>query len=194
MDETVLVTDGLISRYFQVTTASIAEARSGLWNEEVDGDTYNAANQRYQEAILEQYKVYVEMADRISARRALANAFFLSLNTAVLAAVGALAGSFWRPHLASGWLLVFPLVVLLVQTGAWFWLIRSYRQLNSAKYVVVGALEERLPASPYWRAEWKALGEGKDKSRYWQLTHLEQWLPVAFAVLYLIAFIVALAV
>ena len=181
--------------YFQVTSASLAEARSGLWNTDVDPDAYTGeAKQHYQEAVLKQYKICVEMADRISARRAVANAFFLSLNTAVLAAVGALAGSFWRPHLTSGWILLFPLVVLLVQTGAWFWLIRSYRQLNGAKYAVVGALEERLPASPYWRAEWTALGEGKDRSRYWPLTHLEQWLPAAFAALYVIAFIVAIVV
>jgi hypothetical protein len=34
--------------------------------------------------VLEQYKLYVEMADRLSARRALANTFFLTVNTAVL--------------------------------------------------------------------------------------------------------------
>ena len=28
------------------------------------------------------------------------------------------------------------------------------------EYIVVGALEERLPASPYWKAEWQVLGEG----------------------------------
>ncbi|WIX92470.1 hypothetical protein [Amycolatopsis sp. DG1A-15b] len=47
-------------------------------------------------------------------------------------------------------------------------------------------LEEQLPASPYWRAELQALGEGKDKVLYWPLTHLEQWLPVIFAVVYVI--------
>jgi len=71
---------------------------------------------------------------------------------------------------------------------AWFWLIRSYRQLNTAKFQVIGALEERLPASPYWRAEWFALGEGKDKSKYWPLTHLEQWVPLLFVAIYVTGF------
>ncbi len=34
---------------------------------------------------LELYKLAVEMADRVSARRATANAFFLTVNTALLA-------------------------------------------------------------------------------------------------------------
>lgn len=33
-------------------------------------------HEKYQSAILEQYRLYVEMADRTSARRVLANIFF----------------------------------------------------------------------------------------------------------------------
>jgi hypothetical protein len=139
--------------------------------------------------LLEQYKLYAEMADRVSARRGLTNTFFLTLNSAIFTLIGV----FWttRPHAAS-WLLLFPVLVLIGQCLAWFWLVRSYRQLNAAKYVVIGALEEHLPASPYWRAEWKALGEGKDPSRYWPLTHLEQWIPALFAASYLGGFIAIL--
>ena len=87
---------------------------------------------------------------------------------------------------------MFPLVALLGQCGAWFYLVRSYRQLNTATYEVVGALEARLPASPYWKAEWLALGEGKDAKKYLPLTHLEQWVPVLFGLVYLLAFLAAL--
>jgi hypothetical protein len=38
--------------------------------------------------LLELYKLCVEMADRVSARRATANAFFLTLNSALLAGLG----------------------------------------------------------------------------------------------------------
>lgn len=134
--------------------------------------------------------MYVEMADRVSARRGLANTFFLTFNSAVFTLIGA----FWtaRPHAASA-LLIIPVLVLMAECLAWFWLIRSYRQLNAAKYAVVGALEERLPASPYWRGEWKALGEGKDPARYLPLTHLEEWVPLIFAIAYLSGFIAILA-
>ena len=43
---------------------------------------------KYKAHLLEQYKLYVEMADRISARRQTANSFFLSINTALIALTG----------------------------------------------------------------------------------------------------------
>ncbi|MEE1753778.1 RipA family octameric membrane protein [Streptomyces sp. SP18CS02] len=137
--------------------------------------------------ILEQYKICVEMADRVSARRSLANTFFLTLNTTVLTAAGALAALdlSGRPSM-----LAFPAAVLVVQCLVWFYLVKSYRQLNTAKYRVIGALEERLPASPYWKAEWTELGEGRDRSRYWPLTHVEQWVPLLFAVFYVGGFVI----
>ncbi|HEY2502016.1 MAG TPA: hypothetical protein VGI68_11520, partial [Mycobacterium sp.] len=121
------------------------------------------------------------------------NGFFLTLNTAVLTTIGVFLGIFWkdRPNVPV-FSLVLPLVLLLVLCLAWFWLVRSYRQLNSGKYAVIGALEERLPASPYWRAEWTALGGGKDKAIYWPLTHLEQWVPCVFAFMYICGFLVVL--
>lgn len=167
--------------YFRTKPVDIDAVRTDLWTEGIECD---------QAVIFEQYKIYVEMADRISARRALANAFFLSLTTATLTVAGAL----WQAKILAPEVLVLPLLLLLVQNATWFWLVRSYRQLNSAKYVVIGMLEERLPASPYWRAEWKALGEGKDKARYWPMTHLEQWLPVSLAALEVLGLAFALAV
>jgi hypothetical protein len=160
-----------------------------LWNERAMAERYGGDAKAYQDALLEQYKMYVEMADRISLRRGLTNTFFLTLNTAIFTAVAV----FWkdRPDAEARWL-VFPLLVVLGQCFAWFYLVRSYRQLNTAKYQVIGVLEERLPASPYWRAEWLALGEGKDPKRFWPLTHIEQWIPVLFAVLYVAGFVALL--
>jgi hypothetical protein len=62
--------------------------------------------------------------------------------------------------------------------------------LASVKYRVIGAIEERLPAPPYWRAEWAAVGAGRDRALYWPLTRLEQWVPPSFAVAYLVVFLV----
>jgi hypothetical protein len=180
----------LLTRYFgKVSAPTVEDVRASLWSPETDPAQWGGQPEAYSNAMLEQYKIYVEMADRISARRGLTNTFFLTLNSTVFTTIGV----FWttRAHAAS-WLLIFPVLVLTGQCLAWFWLVRSYRQLNAAKYAVIGALEERLPASPYWRAEWKALGEGKDPSRYWPLTHLEQWIPTLFAACYLGGFIAIL--
>jgi hypothetical protein len=175
--------------YFgQPHVSSPDELRESLWNSDITAAAYDGSL-AYQGAILEQYKIYVEMADRISARRALANTFFLTLNTALFSVFGLV----WKdpPHAPRG-LLVLPLVIVLGLCLAWFWIVRSYRQLNAGKYAVIGALEQKLPASPYWRAEWKALGEDQDKARYWPLTHLEQWVPGLFAVAYVGAFVAAM--
>ncbi|HWS36042.1 MAG TPA: hypothetical protein VN408_25315 [Actinoplanes sp.] len=170
-----------LARYFRATTADVDEVKAEAWNDL----TWTPESQ--QTALIEQYKIYVEMADRVSSRRGLTNTFFLTLNTLIVTTFGTL----WKePPRAAAWYLTVTLLALLVQCASWFWLLRSYRQLNSAKYIVVGALEERLPASPYWRAEWKALGQGRDPSRYWPMSHLEQWIPVSFAALYIGAYVI----
>lgn len=178
------------SRHFRTAAAATpSEVADDLWNDEPALKESFRTDEKYQAAVLEQYRLYVEMADRISARRALANTFFLTLHTAIFT----LIGIFWkdRPD-GSPWLLLLPLSVSLGLCLAWFWLVRSYRQLNSGKFAVIGALETRLPASPFWSAEWTALGKGGDKSRYWPLTHLEQWVPVLFAVSYLVGVVLVI--
>ena len=177
----------LIAYFGKEIPATVADVRAHLWNDPGPGaaDPDRAASAA---TILEQYKTCVEMADRVSARRATANTFFLSLNTAVFTVIGVIADL--HPRTSKGFLL-FPLVALLAECARWYWLLRSYRQLNSAKYAVIGAMEERLPASPFWSGEWWALGEGRDPRRYWPLTHIERWVPVLFAGAYLGAFIAA---
>ena len=68
-----------------------------LWNKDVL-ESYDDPTKRM-EHVLEQYKLYVEMADRISARRATANTFFLTVNTVVVGAVALCADSV--PRLAA---------------------------------------------------------------------------------------------
>lgn len=164
------------------------EVRSNLWNNNVESDRQNLS---YETALLEQYKLYVEMADRVSHRRAMANTFFLSVNSLVVIVI---SGYSINPSEAPVWVWIFPLIILEGMCLAWFWIVRSYRQLNTAKWAVVGALEEQLPASPWWKAEWAGLGGGKDRSKYWPLTHLEQWIPSLFAITYLAAFVTMLMV
>ncbi|UGQ11149.1 hypothetical protein LO772_30810 [Yinghuangia sp. ASG 101] len=162
-------------------SANVDDVRPTLWTARIGPASYRGDREHYQSAVLEQYKLYVEMADRVSARRALTNAFFLSLHSGILTGLGAA----WR---SDDFPVAFLFVLFAVGTvfaAAWLSLIVSYRQLNAAKYTVIGALEERLPAAPYSRAEWAALKQGTDKGRYWPLTYPEQLLPVVFALLYL---------
>lgn len=162
--------------------------RAGLWNDEENVDRGSA---QYSTMVFEQYKLYVESADRSAAQRSAANVFFLSINSLVAAAI---AGFWSHPPDANPWLLLFPLSILEAMCYFWFRLIGSYRQLAGVKWQVVGALEERLPASPWLKAEWKAgLEEGTDRSVYWPLTHLEKWIPRAFGLAYLVGTIAILS-
>jgi len=155
---------------------------NNLWTD-IENLEYSKKGELYHNHILEQYKLYVEMADRISSRRNLANVFFLTMNTTILGSIGFL---FEKIQLITPkYLVLFPLSGILILTLVWWWLLRSYRNLNSAKYKVIGHLEEKLPSSPYWSAEWKELGEGKNIKKYLPLTVLETVVPIVFGVLYL---------
>jgi len=177
---------GFLDRFFRSAPSPPLDlVGPKLWT--MTATEWSAQDASYRAAVLEQYKIYAEMADRISARRGQANTFFLTLNTTIFTVLGV----FWQhPPSAARGLLIAPWLVLVGQCLAWFWLLRSYRQLNTAKYAVLGAIELRLPASPYWSAEWAALGQGRDPARYWPLSHIEQWIPEFFAVAYTAGFLI----
>jgi hypothetical protein len=71
----------------------------------------------------------------------------------------------------------------LLISFAWFLLIRSYRALNSAKFKAINEIETRLPAQLF-DLEWQYLERGKT-IRYTPLTHVEQYVPLAFGIFYL---------
>lgn len=110
-----------------------------------------------QDRLLEQYKLYVEMADRVSARRIEANSFFMSILSALLA----IAAFVFTKSICPGYerlvLISFSVLGLLLN-GAWFLNIRTYRQLNSGKFKVIHQMEEKLPF-PCYDKEWQILGQ-----------------------------------
>ncbi|GAA3745324.1 hypothetical protein HDA32_005126 [Spinactinospora alkalitolerans] len=162
-----------------------------LWNRAVTPEDYvTAAGEKYQAAVLEQYRLYVEMADRVSARRSLTNTFFLTVNATLIAMAGAFGSSVLKG--VSVWGVVPIGLIAVCQCAVWFLLILSYKQLNGAKYRVIGELERRLPALPYRDAEWLELGEGKSWRRYVPLTRVELGVPAIFAALYLLIVVAAL--
>lgn len=138
------------------------------------------------QTLLKQYEIYVTSAEKVSDRRAIANTFFLTLN---LAASGFIAES----ELGDAAVLeaTFPVGGLIVCV-TWAALLRSYRTLNTAKFEVIGLMEKRLPSSPFWAAEWAALGEGKDWRKHVPLGPIEMLAPLAFALIHAVALGVAL--
>lgn len=146
--------------------------------ERVDETTYGT---NYRAHILDQYKVYVEMADRISARRMTSNTFFLTIHTTFIGAFSLLAKDSNKPIV---WVIV-PFIAAILLCAVWWYMLRSYKQLNSGKYKIVNKLEEMLPVAPY-EEEWKVLERGRNTKKYLTLTKVEHAIPVIFGVLYVV--------
>jgi len=132
------------------------------------------------EILLEQYKLAVEMADRISARREGANKIFLSANSIIFAFL-ATQTEFSTVHI---------LITVLGSLLCFVWasIIKNYRSLNSAKYAVIHEMEEKLPWKVY-TDEWQKLKNGKDKKVYAKLTVVEKKLPWLFLGFYTLLFL-----
>lgn len=137
--------------------------------------------ERYKDHLLEQYKLYVEMTDKISERRQSANNYLLTVNSILFSLFGFLSG-YSSTSDQQIWRYFVPFAGLLVSI-TWATLIRSYRQLNSGKFKVIHKIESQLPAALY-DTEWKILEEGQGK-RYLQFTHVEQFVPWIFAISYI---------
>jgi hypothetical protein len=135
------------------------------------------------EGFLDIYKLSVEMADRVSARRAVASSFFLTVQSGLVASLAFVAGQRWSIALAG-----------IVLATSWLLLLRSYRQLNGAKFQVIQEMEKRLPVAPY-SDEWKLLDKDYAalRERYTPLGTIEQTVPVVFVAINLVALISDLA-
>jgi hypothetical protein len=141
-------------------------------------DTYGI---EYEKHLFEEYKLYVELTDRISSRRMLANSFFLALQTAlVIVSVVVILKNVFLQQL----ILIIPLLIFGLICLVWVKLIISYKQLNTGRFKVILELEKMLPVAPY-TAEWNILKEGTDTKIYKLLTDVEKLVPILFLLLYI---------
>jgi hypothetical protein len=132
--------------------------------------------------LFEQYKLYIESADKISERRVSANNYLLAVNSFLVA----LQGVFVANAHQGIWNILMPIVGILVAL-TWHRIIASYRNLNTVKFKIIHELEREMPAALYAH-EWTMAEEGRGKT-YHPLTHLERWIPLIFMGLYGILFV-----
>ena len=133
----------------------------------------------------EAYKLAVEMADRVSARRSTANTFFISLQSALIAVL-AFVNVGDRAH----WVVIGVCVAGMVVASAWFLQLLNYRRLNRAKFAVIEDMEKHFPASAaIYGPEWARLrsDDGQAASSKWRkyvsLSKGEQVIAIVFGVL-----------
>jgi hypothetical protein len=139
--------------------------------------TVDQYGDKFQEHLLEQYKLYVESAERISERRLHSSNLLLAINSSLVAVFGITLSSFGHHR----WNAAIPLTGILVSV-VWFRLIKSYKDLNTTKFEVIHELESYLPAALF-KYEWHLCGSGKHK-KYRPVTHAEQLIPILFILFY----------
>lgn len=130
--------------------------------------------------VIDLYKLAVEMADRVSARRAGANSFFVSIQSAVVAALGFMLARELKPP---AFLLVALCGVGMAGALIWYLVLRSYRDLNKAKFAVINEIEKELPVQIF-TDEWKVLKEDPVplwRKQYAELGSVERVAPMLFA-------------
>lgn len=142
-------------------------------------------------ALLEQYKLYVEMADRVSSRRVEANKLYSTLMTGLLAFVPFALAESERHQLSSlilGMLGIFGLTLSVV----WMININSYKQLNSLKFAVIHEMEAQLVFAPYDR-EWQLLRDKASGRQYLRLSKVERYVPALLSIPYIVLVVLSLS-
>lgn len=140
----------------------------------------------YKGHLFEQYKLFVESIEKTSDRRQHANNYFVTINTALISLIGLSfqIKMFENVVWAKGVLAALGVIICVV-----FWyLIRSYKQLNTGKFAVLHEIEKHLPLALY-TYEWHILGEGKDKRKYYPFSHIELLIPWVFGSVYVLLLI-----
>ena len=135
-------------------------------SKETYGDSFNAH-------LLEQYKLYVQSAENVSARRLASSSYLLAINAALIALYGFQSASFGQ----SWWMLGAPIVGISISV-LWFLIIKSHADMNCVKFKIIHELEEQLPAAIY-KYEWQ-LAEGGGGKAYRAVTRIEGWVPGVF--------------
>ena len=123
-----------------------------------------AANKDFER--LELYKAYLGTATKTSEMRLKINAFFISINVAIVGAI---------EFMPSSLLLLFGIGINFL----WNKLIKSYGSLNNAKFKVLHEIEDNLCHKCFRREE-----EIYKEQGFQSLTKTEKYLPYAIMMLY----------
>jgi len=144
----------------------------------------------YKEHLFEQYKLYIDSIERVSNKRQSANNYFIAVNTVIISLVSLKIGGnflqfegFMKPTIA-----ILGIAVCFI----FFFLMKSYKQLNTGKFKVLHQIEKKLPLDLY-RYEWSLLGKGKVTGVYIPFSHIERLIPVVFGTFYVFILIIFLA-
>ena len=127
---------------------------------------------KFQEHLLQQYKLFVDTSLDVTSKRLESNKFHLTLNSIVFGFTSYLTTL--NQYIV---IILFSLVGILISV-VWRKNILAYKELNSAKFKVIHELEEYLPACLFKCEEEYYL------KKYHGLTSTEKLYPLIFIALY----------
>jgi hypothetical protein len=133
------------------------------------------------ELLFEQYKLYVELMDKVSERRHNVNTFFLSLNSILVTGLTVFLSQTSGPKAHHIWILI-AVAAGIACCVTWRRLLKSYGRLNQGKFQVIHLLENRLPARLF-DVEWDILKQGE---LYRPFTRTEVTVPLVFIGMYIL--------
>lgn len=140
----------------------------------------------YQDHLLKQYSIVVDDALKVSARRSVANTFFLTVSTGLLSTEGLMISqAITRLTVFQAAFATILTVASILFCSTWYFVILSYQQLNAGKFQIIHGIEKALPAETY-RTEWRLLGEGRNHSKYRPTSELERRIPIIYIAVFVI--------
>jgi len=139
--------------------------------------------QEYKNHLFTQYQLYIESVEKISDRRQNANNYFITINTALISFLGILFQA--RLLESIPWVKSLISVVGIIICGIFWFLLRSYKQLNTGKFKVIHEIEQKLPLGLF-DYEWEVLKKGKNSKVYFPFSHIEMVIPWVFGAVYVV--------
>lgn len=159
-----------------------------------DTGTYNIYTAKLQEKLqkepeetrkelFQQYQMYQQTSEKLVERRQSVNSFYISVNAALVAFLGAVAGFTEMP----GKLIILFAVSIagIILDISWLKILEAYGILNASKMKVINLIEKELPLILY-DSEWKVMSDKLNSRKYVSFTDSEKRIPRIFGTLYLL--------
>ncbi|MDZ8257347.1 hypothetical protein [Nostoc sp. ChiQUE01b] len=142
---------------------------------------------KFQEHLLEQYKLFIEMMDRNSSRRIQSNNFYISILSSLLAFIVLITNkdiSQFKETKFQAIAFITVAILGIILCLVWYVGIQSHKTLNSSKFRVINELERQLPYSCYEK-EWAYLKKDKRYKTFLTSTSVDRILPIVLCIPYL---------
>lgn len=157
---------------------------------------YNIINQSMESmdtnALLEQYKTYLNTSEALVTRRQGVSNFYMTVNTAIVS-IASIIIALGADLTIKLLIILFIALVGIIPCVSWFQILESYGRLNSSKMKVLSIIEKKLPASLF-EPEAQIMSDKLHTKKYKSFTNIEKTIPLIFLILYSVIIISSIIV